>query len=79
MSPKEIERELTTFCNRMSEHVDSIRIMVTFPEKCMTACHTHGEGNWYAQRASVEEWLRRDEQIDLASRIYEAASQGGNE
>lgn len=70
----DIEKELQEICERMSEHVDSIRIMVTTHENGQTTCDSFGMGNWYAQKASVEEWLKRGEQQDQAQFIAEEIS-----
>jgi hypothetical protein len=75
MTPEEIQREIETFCNRMSEHVDSIRVIVTKPQDGMTAYHSYGEGNWYAQIASAQRFLSMSENEDLANLINEAISE----
>ena len=48
---------------QLSEHFDSVRIVVTQrTDKGETAMLTCGRGNWYAQKASVEEWLTEQDQ-----------------
>ena len=78
MTPEQINKEITTFCNRMSEHVDSIRIIVTHPEMGNTACQSYGEGNWYAQVGSVNEWLESAKNGDLAREISQAICREDN-
>ena len=75
MTPIEIDKEIDTFCARMSEHVDSILVLVTKPEAGMTAFHASGRGNWYAQSASARHWLKSGDQVDLATKIGECISE----
>lgn len=71
MNAQQINDEIRTFCNRMSEHVDSIRVIATCPENGSTAMHSHGQGNWYAQKGIVEEWLANSENYSLAFEIVQ--------
>jgi hypothetical protein len=79
MDPEQIEREIEAFAARMSEHVDSIRIFVTYPEAGMTAAQSAGRGNWFAQRESCREWLSRNDQSDLANMIGDAVAKDEDE
>lgn len=47
---------------QLMEHFDSCRIVCTKHEGGQTKSATYGGGNWYAQRASIESWLRDDDQ-----------------
>lgn len=58
-------------CEVLSEHFDSVRIIATVHEDGQTAYHTYGAGNWYAQKASCEEFIQRTIQRDQASFIAE--------
>lgn len=49
---------------KLLEHVDAVRIFVTFHDgdKSITKSYTHGAGNFYAQLGIVSEWLLRQEE-----------------
>lgn len=66
-----VEEEIRKFCENMLEHCDSIRVICTLHEPDGTKAESYGGGNWYAQRASVEEWLMRTTQQDQAMFIAE--------
>jgi hypothetical protein len=51
--------------SQIREHVDSVRILVTFDEdngKSETSAYDSGLGNFYAQLGQVEEWLQIQKQ-----------------
>lgn len=72
MTNEELNAKLEEFCELLIEHVDSVRVMVTTHEGGQTCCDSYGAGNWYAQKASVEEWLQRGIQKDQAQFIAES-------
>jgi hypothetical protein len=57
MNREHVAKELAAFCARMNEHTESIRVFVTLPENGMTASHSMGGGNYYAQVGQIQEWL----------------------
>lgn len=44
---------------QLSEHFDSVLILCTKKDDCDqgTGFYSHKSGNWYAMKASAEEWL----------------------
>ena len=51
---------------RLGEHVDSVRIFVTYPSNNGdndTHSFTNGAGNIYAQQAQVREWVLIQDQL----------------
>lgn len=57
MTSDQIQKEIDTFCARMSEHTESIRVFITIPQNGMTAALSRGHGNYYAQVGHISEWL----------------------
>ena len=54
---------LQACCARLMEHFDSVRIVCTEHDAAGVTHHwTWGGGNWYAQKASVQEWLLKADQ-----------------
>lgn len=72
MTPNQLNAELEAFCSKMSEHTESIRIVTTFAQDGMTASSSHGRGNWYAQKGSVSDWIKRADNEELANQITAA-------
>ena len=64
MITEQVTKEIETFVNRMSEHVDSIRIFVTKCDGKNTKTFTTGGGNFYAQKGQVEEWIEVQRQCE---------------
>lgn len=66
------DKRISDAVDALSEHFDSVRIMATLHENGTTSAHSVGAGNWYAQKASCEEFLQRSKQQDQAGFIAEA-------
>jgi hypothetical protein len=50
-------------CLQLAEHFDSVRIIATGrTQDGKTSLVTWGQGNYYAQKASIEEWLVEQDQ-----------------
>lgn len=46
------------FIRELSEHTESIRVFVTYPDGNDETCAlTMGHGNYYAQRGQVDSWV----------------------
>ena len=57
MSP-ELQRKISLFAQELLEHVDSVRIFVSYPDpNKITGSFTTGIGNYYAQYGQIREWL----------------------
>lgn len=63
-----MHEEITSLCEevkgKLLEHVDSVRIFVTFHEGATenTKSYSLGGGNFYAQLGLVREWLTRQDE-----------------
>ena len=73
-SPQEIEYEeayklLVTTINRLSDHFDSIQLNATRHNNGRTQSFSIGEGNWFARRGVVQEWLQQHEDYMAAREI----------
>lgn len=53
---------LRKHCAQLSEHFDSVRIVVTKDGDGSTRRVSQGTGNWYAQYGSVKDWLMSEEE-----------------
>lgn len=64
---EELEKRVQSFVDQLGEHVDSVRVFVTFPTldgKPHTAGLTVGIGNFYAQQGQIQEWMvTQDERV----------------
>jgi hypothetical protein len=54
------QEELQKVCKGLAEHFDTVQIVVTEHADGETHYTTAGVGNWYARKASLEEWLLRE-------------------
>jgi hypothetical protein len=72
MTPQEVDKEIDAFCSKMSEYVESIRIVASMPVKGATGRISRGKGNYYAQVGSVEEWLESCRDMNVADEIAKA-------
>jgi hypothetical protein len=67
MSREELEKRVQSFVDQLGEHVDSVRVFITFPTHDghpNTAGFNSGIGNFYAQYGQVREWmLTQDERV----------------
>jgi len=53
------------FTEKLAEHVDSVRIFVSFPTldgESDTASYTRGGGNLFAQHGQVSQWMLEQNQ-----------------
>lgn len=59
-----ITKACDEFRDKILEHVDSVRILVTFHDgnKAITSTYDTGGGNFFAQLGQVHEWLCIQEQ-----------------
>jgi hypothetical protein len=64
---------------QLSEHFDSVRIVATRHANGSTAHASWGSGNWYAQKASVEEWLLSAEARTQAQVTQDVADEDNEE
>lgn len=58
-----IERLIQRHAAAIAEHVDTVRIFITKNRgNGSYGGYSHGEGNYFAQRDSVRDWLIRNDQ-----------------
>lgn len=63
MTP-DIQNKIKHFAKELLEHVDSVRIFVSFPlPNNVTGSFTTGLGNYYSQYGQVREWLLLQDSI----------------
>lgn len=60
MTKEEIKKLVDDHVSQIREHVDSVKVFVTFPTDDgtgETAGYESGSGNFYAQFGQINEWL----------------------
>lgn len=55
--------------SRLSEHFDSVLIIATKNEECVTRLVVRRRGNYYASKGAAIEWLENESQQELAKEI----------
>ncbi len=61
---EQIEALVKKHAQEISEHVESVRIFVTFHGNGTTKGYSYGCGNFYAQRGQISEWCIRQDEIE---------------
>jgi hypothetical protein len=58
-----LEKIVQHHAEQLIEHVDSVRIFVTYHrgDESATASYTFGMGNWHAVAGQVKEWVVRQD------------------
>ncbi len=74
--PEDLQKLVDAKAAELSEHFDSVRVMVTLHAggDSVTASYEAGRGNFYAQLGQVREWLQIQDQYQ---REFAKSKEGG--
>lgn len=68
MLNEQLQKEIDTFMNKLSEHTESVRIFITASNpNGGTSCFTTGRGNYYAQAGQIDEWRTTQDEVERDS------------
>lgn len=71
MSESLTDAQVEGIISRLSEHYDSVLIIATKNEECVTRLLIRRRGNYYASKGAAIEWLESESQQELAKEIAE--------